>query len=66
MNRQTDTQSQGLGSGARSGQRRMPLLIRRLSIDPAVSSVAFVTTFTDLSGFLIFLAAGGFLVRALG
>ena len=44
----------------------MPLLLRRLGIDPAVSSAVFVTTFTDVFGFLIFLAAGGFLVRALG
>lgn len=44
----------------------VPLLLRRLGIDPAVSSAVFVTTFTDVFGFLIFLAAGGFLVRALG
>ena len=44
----------------------VPLLLRRLGIDPAVSSAVFVTTFTDVMGFLIFLAAGGFLVRALG
>ncbi len=44
----------------------VPLLLRRLSIDPAVSSAVFVTTFTDVFGFLIFLAAGGVLVSALG
>ena len=44
----------------------VPLLLRRLGIDPAVSSAVFVTTFTDVFGFLIFLAAGGFLVVALG
>ena len=40
----------------------MHLLLRRLSIDSAV----FATTFTEVFGFLIFLAAGGFLVRAIG
>ena len=38
------------------------LLLRRLGIDPAV----FVTTFTDVFGFLIFLADGGLLVGLLG
>ena len=41
-------------------------LLRRLGIDPAVSSAVFVTTFTDVFGFLIFLAAGGLLVGLLG
>lgn len=44
----------------------VPLLLRRLGIDPAVSSAVFVTTSIDVFGFLIFLAAGGPLVRALG
>ena len=44
----------------------VPLLLRRLGIGPAVSSAVFVTTFTDVFGFLIFLAAGGYLVRGLG
>ncbi len=44
----------------------VPLLLRRLGIDPAVSSAVFVTTFTDVFGFLIFLAAGGVLVGLLG
>ena len=44
----------------------VPLLLRRLGIDPAVSSAVFVTTFTDVFGFLIFLAAGGLLVGLLG
>ena len=33
----------------------MPLLLRRLHLDPAVSSAVFVTTFTDVFGFLLFL-----------
>ena len=44
----------------------VPLLLRRLGTDPAVSSAVFVTTFTDVFGFLIFLTAGGFLVVWLG
>jgi magnesium transporter len=44
----------------------VPRLLQRLGIDPAVSSALFVTTFTDVFEFLIFLAARGFLVRALG
>ena len=43
-----------------------PLLLRQLGIDPAVSSAVFVITFTDVFEFLIFLAAGGFLVRGRG
>ena len=44
----------------------VPLLLRRLRIDPAVSSAVFVTTFTDVFGFLIFLTAGSLLVVWLG
>ena len=33
----------------------VPLLLRRLGMDPAVSSAVFVTTFTDVIGFLLFL-----------
>ena len=44
----------------------VPLLLRRLGVDPAVSSAVFVTTFTDVLGFLIFLAAGAFFVTWLG
>ena len=33
----------------------VPLLLRRLGLDPAVSSAVFVTTFTDVIGFLLFL-----------
>ena len=34
----------------------VPLLLRRLRMDPAVSSAVFVTTFTDVLGFLLFLS----------
>ncbi len=44
----------------------VPLLLRRLGMDPAVSSAVFVTTFTDVLGFLLFLGLAaamiGFLV----
>ena len=33
----------------------VPLLLRRLGMDPAVSSAVFVTTFTDVIGFALFL-----------
>ena len=33
----------------------VPLLLRRFRFDPAVSSAVFVTTFTDVIGFLLFL-----------
>ncbi len=33
----------------------IPLLLRRLGLDPAVSSAVFVTTVTDILGFLLFL-----------
>ncbi len=43
----------------------VPLLLRRLGVDPAVSSAVLVTSFTDVLGFLIFLAAGVFLLTRL-
>ena len=42
----------------------VPLLLRRLGMDPAVSSAVFVTTFTDVIGFLLFLGlAAAFINR---
>ena len=42
----------------------VPLLLRRLRMDPAVSSAVFVTTFTDVIGFLLFLGlAAAFIDR---
>jgi magnesium transporter len=43
----------------------VPLLLRRLNMDPAVSSAVFVTTFTDVLGFLLFLGLAAQLVRFL-
>jgi magnesium transporter len=40
----------------------VPLLLRRLGMDPAVSSAVFVTTFTDVMGFLLFLGLAAMLV----
>jgi magnesium transporter len=33
----------------------VPLILRLLRLDPAVSSAVFVTTFTDIFGFLLYL-----------
>ena len=43
----------------------VPLLLRRLRMDPAVSSAVFVTTFTDVIGFLLFLGLAATFVRFL-
>ena len=40
----------------------VPLLLRRLRMDPAVSSAVFVTTFTDVIGFLLFLGMAAALI----
>jgi len=43
----------------------VPLLLRRLHMDPAVSSAVFVTTFTDVIGFVLFLGLAAALVEFL-
>ena len=43
----------------------VPLLLRRMRIDPAVSAAVFVTTFTDVLGFLLFLGLAAILVNSL-
>lgn len=43
----------------------VPLLLRRMRMDPAVSSAVFVTTFTDVIGFLLFLGLAASFVRFL-
>ena len=40
----------------------VPLLLRRVGMDPAVSSAVFVTTFTDVIGFLLFLGLAAALI----
>jgi magnesium transporter len=40
----------------------IPLLLERLGIDPAVASSIFVTTFTDVCGFLLLLGLAGMLL----
>jgi magnesium transporter len=37
--------------------------LRRLKIDPAVSSAAFVTTFNDVLGFLLFLGLAAWFIN---
>ena len=43
----------------------VPLLLRRLHMDPAVSSAVFVTTFTDVLGFLLFLGLAAAFINLL-
>jgi magnesium transporter len=43
----------------------VPLVLRRINIDPAVSSAVFVTTFTDVLGFLLFLGLAAWFIRLL-
>lgn len=40
----------------------IPILLERLGIDPAVASSIFVTTFTDVCGFLLLLGLAGLLL----
>ena len=40
----------------------IPLLLERVGIDPAVASSIFVTTFTDVCGFLLLLGLAGWLL----
>ena len=44
----------------------VPLILRKMRVDPAVSSAVFVTTFTDIFGFLIFLSAGAWFILWIG
>ncbi len=43
----------------------VPLLLRQLRMDPAVSSAVFVTTFTDVIGFVLFLGLAAIFVQRL-
>jgi len=43
----------------------VPLLLRQLRMDPAVSSAVFVTTFTDVIGFVLFLGLATIFVEHL-
>ena len=43
----------------------VPLLLRHLRMDPAVSSAVFVTTFTDVIGFVLFLGMAALFVQHL-
>ena len=43
----------------------VPLLLRQLRMDPAVSSAVFVTTFTDVIGFVLFLGLAAIFVERL-
>ena len=43
----------------------IPLGLRALKVDPALASSVFITTFTDVCGFLSFLGLGKIFVRYL-
>lgn len=43
----------------------LPLLMKRLGIDPALASAIWLTTFTDVMGFLILLGLGAVLIEHL-
>lgn len=43
----------------------LPLVMRRLGIDPALASAIWLTTFTDVAGFLLLLGLGALLVGQL-
>ena len=43
----------------------VPLLLRRLGVDPAIASAVIVTTFTDVLGFLLFLGIATAAIGAL-
>ncbi|MCH7738431.1 MAG: magnesium transporter, partial [Chloroflexi bacterium] len=43
----------------------VPLLLRHLRMDPAVSSAVFVTTFTDVIGFVLFLGLAAIFIDRL-
>jgi magnesium transporter len=40
----------------------IPLVLERIGVDPAVASSIFVTTFTDVCGFLLLLGLAGWLL----
>ncbi|MGH7700765.1 MAG: magnesium transporter [Gemmatimonadales bacterium] len=41
----------------------IPIMLERLGVDPAIASSIFVTTFTDVCGFLLLLGLGTTLLR---
>ena len=41
----------------------LPLLLRRLGLDPATSSAPFVATLVDVSGLIIYFTVAGFVLR---
>jgi magnesium transporter len=41
----------------------IPLVLNRFNVDPAVASSIFVTTFTDVCGFLLLFGLAGWLIR---
>ena len=48
--------------GGRVRRRFIPVVLERLGVDPAIASSIFVTTFTDVFGFLLLLGLAGWLL----
>ncbi len=46
------------------GGATVPLILRRLNLDPALSSSIFVTAFTDIGGFFTFLGLAAVFIKA--
>jgi magnesium transporter len=43
----------------------VPLVLKRVNMDPALASGVIVTTFSDVIGFLVFLGLGSILIDKL-
>jgi magnesium transporter len=43
----------------------VPMVLKMLRVDPALASSVFVTTFTDIGGFLLFLGLATYFLRYL-
>jgi magnesium transporter len=41
----------------------LPLLLKRIGLDPATSSAPFVATLVDVTGLIIYFSAAAFLLR---
>jgi magnesium transporter len=44
----------------------IPLMMRRLGVDPAIGSGPMLTTISDMCGFFVTLALATFVIRAIG
>ena len=51
-----------ISSSPASPEAFIPILLERFKVDPAIASSIFVTTFTDVCGFLLLLGLAGTLL----